>query len=201
MNGWMIDRDHESAEAARLARKAIETGRNDAVALSLSGLTLCYILGELDDGAACIDRALALNSNLAMAWSASGWIRINYGDPVAGIEHIARAMRLSPFDPRMYQWRTATALGYTCAGQYDEGAAWAEKALQDQPGQAGALRMAAVCHVMAGRLSEAQRMIMRLRQVAPGLRVSNLSDVLPPFRRREDRTRIIDSLRKAGLPE
>jgi adenylate cyclase len=201
MNGWMADREQETAEAERLARRAIELGRDDAVALTNSGLALCYVLGELDDGAACIDRAIALNSNLAIAWSASGWIRINYGDPDKGVEHIARAMRLSPFDPHMYQWQTATALGCTCAGRYDEGAAWAGKALQDQPGHTGALRMAIVCRVMAGRLSEAQRLMARLRQVAPGLRVSNLSDVLPPFRRPEDRIRITEGLRKAGLQE
>jgi tetratricopeptide (TPR) repeat protein len=201
MNGWMIDREQETAETERLARRAIELGRDDPVALVHSGLALCYVLGKLDDGAACIDRAVALNSNLAIAWSASGWIRISYGHPDVGIEHIVRAMRLSPFDPQMYQWQTGAALGCTCAGRYDEGAVWAEKALQDQPGHTGALRMAIVCHVMAGRLLEAQRLMARLRGLAPDLRISNLAEVMPPFRRSEDSIRVIEGLRKAGLPE
>jgi adenylate cyclase len=201
MNGWMADRHHETAEAARLARRAIEIGRDDAVALTYGGLVLCYVLGELDDCAAYIDRALALNSNLAIAWSASGWLKICYGDPDTGVEHQARAMRLSPFDPRLYQWQTATALAHTCAGRYEEAAFWAERALQDQPGHMGALRMAAVSHLLAGRVAEAQRIMARLRQAVPGLRVSNLPDVMPPFRRQEDRIRIVEGLRKAGLPE
>ncbi len=201
MNGWMADRDHEIGEAARLARRAIEIGRDDAVALTYGGLVLCYMLGELDDTAAYIDRALALNSNLAIAWSASGWVKICYGDPDTGVDHEARAMRLSPFDPGMHWWQTATALAHTCAGRYEEAASWAEKALQNQPGHTGALRMAAVGHVLAGRVAEAQRIMARLRQAAPGLRLSNLADVMPPFRRQEDRVRIVEGLRKAGLPE
>ncbi|NKJ74095.1 hypothetical protein ELI13_12870 [Rhizobium ruizarguesonis] len=35
----------------------------------------------------------------------------------------------------------------------------------------------------------------------PALRLSNLADVLPPFRRPDDRNRYIEALRMAGLPE
>jgi hypothetical protein len=37
--------------------------RDDAVALSYGGHTLGYVVGDLDDGAAFVDRALVLNSN------------------------------------------------------------------------------------------------------------------------------------------
>jgi hypothetical protein len=40
-----------------------------------------------------------------------------------------------------------------------------------------------------------------LREVDPGLRLSNLDRVAPPPRRAEDRARFIEGLRKAGLPE
>ena len=102
-NGWMVDRAQEIAEAARLARRAIELGRDDAVALSYGGLVLGYVVGDLDDGAAFVDRALVLNSNLAAAWGASGWMKICFGEPDTAIEHAARAMRLSPLDPRLFR--------------------------------------------------------------------------------------------------
>ena len=57
-NGWMVDRAEETAEAARLARRAVELGRDDAVALSYGGFALGYVVGDLDDGAAFVDRAL-----------------------------------------------------------------------------------------------------------------------------------------------
>ncbi|HVH83282.1 MAG TPA: adenylate/guanylate cyclase domain-containing protein, partial [Steroidobacteraceae bacterium] len=97
--GWMTDRAEEIAETARLARRAVELGREDAAALSTSGMALAYVVGDLDDGAAFIDRALALNPNLAAAWYYSGWARIWLGEPDSAIEPISRAMRLSPLDP------------------------------------------------------------------------------------------------------
>jgi hypothetical protein len=59
----------------------------------------------------------------------------------------------------------------------------------------------AASHALAGRLAAAQEMMARLRDFNPGLRLSNLDDVLPPFRRLDDRNRYVDALRKAGLPE
>src|SRR5262249_30761107 len=40
LNGWMADRAKETAEAARLARQAVELGKDDAVALSRGGFAL-----------------------------------------------------------------------------------------------------------------------------------------------------------------
>jgi hypothetical protein len=123
------------------------------------------------------------------------------GDPDAAIQHVMRAMRLSPVDPRSFQWQTATALAHLCADHYDVAALWAERALRDQPGFASALRLGAASHVHAGRLAEAQKLTSRLRECYPGLRLSNLAEVIPRFRRAEDRARIVEGLRKAGLPE
>ena len=74
-NGWMTDRGQEVAEAARLARKAVQVGKDDAVALSRAGHTLALVVHELDVGALFIDRALSLNPNLASAWFSSGRLR------------------------------------------------------------------------------------------------------------------------------
>ena len=65
MNGWVTDRAQEIAETARLARRAAELGKDDAVALCAGGFALAYVVGDLDDGGAMIDRALVLNPNLA----------------------------------------------------------------------------------------------------------------------------------------
>ena len=128
-NGWMVDRAQEIAEAARLARRAVELGRDDAVALSYGGHTLGYVVGDLDDGAAFVDRALVLNSNLAAAWGLSGWMKICFGEPDTAIKHAALAMRLSPLDPRLFVWQFYTALAHLCAGRYDDAALWAERSV------------------------------------------------------------------------
>jgi TolB-like protein len=78
-DGWTTDRVRETAEAERLARRAAEVGKDDAVALCLGGFGLAYVVGDLARGAAMIDQALVLNPNLAVAWSWSGWVRTFHG--------------------------------------------------------------------------------------------------------------------------
>src|SRR5205823_9500100 len=57
MNGWMADRAKEIAETARLAQQAVELGKDDAVALTMGGFALAFVMGEVEDGAAFIDQA------------------------------------------------------------------------------------------------------------------------------------------------
>ena len=47
---------------------------------------------------AVIDQALVLNPNVAAAWAISGWVDVWLGDATIALEHLERAMRLSPLD-------------------------------------------------------------------------------------------------------
>ena len=47
---------------------------------------------------AVIDQALVLNPNVAAAWAISGWVNVWLGDATIALEHLERAMRLSPLD-------------------------------------------------------------------------------------------------------
>ncbi len=199
-NRWMTDRVQELAEGARLARRAAELGKNDAVALSRGGFALAYIAGNLDDGATFIDRALVLNPNLAVAWYFSGWVRVWLSEPELSIEHLKLAMRLSPLDPLMALMWTAAAFAHFLADRYDEASSWAERALRENPTLRSAIRIAAATNAVAGRVKQAQNEMARMRQLDPTLRVSNLADVMP-FRRPEDLAKLAEGLRKSGLPE
>jgi hypothetical protein len=63
--------------------------------------------------------------------------------------------------------------------------------------QAG-LRIGAASNAMAGRPEEAHQTVVRLQRLNPALRVSNLTDVLGPYRRAEDLAR--DTRRDCGKP-
>src|SRR5262249_53707011 len=191
----------ESAETARLARLAAELGKDDALVLSFAASSLAYVVGQLDEGIALIDRALVLNPNLARAWTFSGWARVWIGQPDVAIEHLTRAMRLNPLDDTMYSMQTATAHAHFFAGRYDEASSWAAKALRERPDFLSAWHMAAAGSALAGHTEEAKTACTRLRQLDPALRVSNLNNLLGPYRRPADRTRYVEGLRKAGLPE
>ena len=109
-------------------------------------------------------------------------------------------MRLSPLDPLIAQSKMGTAHCYFFLGRYAEAASWAALASQDGPDNQAALRITAASNALAERTKEAHEAIARLRQLNPTLRVSNLKEVLGPYRQ-EDLSRYEDALRRAGLPE
>ncbi len=200
VSGWMTDRQNEAAEAERLARQAAELGRDDPIALCAAGMALAYVVGDLDEGAALIDRALSLNPNLAWAWLFSGWVRVWLGQPEVAIEHEAKAMRLSPHDSAFFNMQAATALAHFFAGRYVEALSWVERAIRAQPNHIIALCTAAATSALLGRNGEAKTALVRLRQLDPALRISNLEEVIP-IRQPEHFAIWAEGLRKAGLPE
>jgi tetratricopeptide (TPR) repeat protein len=200
INGWISDGAQEGAEGARLARRAVELGKNDAVALTRGGHALAHFAGDLDSCIAFLDRALVLNPNLAAAWFLGGFLRVWHGEPDDAIERFARAMRLSPLDPEMYRMQAGMAVAHLFAGRFDTASAWAEKAFRDLPSFLLAVSIIAASHALAGRTDEARRAMHHLRQLDPALRISNLEDWLS-LRRPEDLATFADGLRRAGLPE
>jgi TolB-like protein/class 3 adenylate cyclase len=200
-NGWISDTTNEIAEVTRLAQRAVELGKHDAIALAASGFALALVVRDLGVGAALIDRALVLNSNLAEAWNYGGWVKNWLGEPEPAIERFAHAMRLSPLDPRATAMRAGTAHAHFFLGRYDEAASWAAMALQDHPDFQTGLRIDAASNAMAGRPEQAHKAVARLRQLNPALHVSTLKDVVGPYRRADDLSRYQEALRQAGLPE
>jgi TolB-like protein len=198
--GWMIEHVLESAEATRLARKAVLLGGDDPVALCMGGYALAFVAREFDDAAAFMDRGLAVNPNLAQAWNLSGWLRVWRGEPDLALDHAARAMRLSPLDPSTFSMQAAVAYAHFLAGRYDMASSCAEKAMRDNPTFLLAIYIFAASNALAGRVEPAQKGMARARECNPDLRTSNLGD-LAPFRRAEDLALFAKGLREAGLPE
>jgi TolB-like protein len=200
VNGWTINRSEEEAETRYLVRRAAVIGKDDAVALCFSGLAAAYVTNDCEGGIALIDRALVLNPNLAAAWNASGWVRAFLGETDLAIEHVQRAMRLSPLDPLMFVMYHVTALAHFVAGRYGEAALWAGKALREQPNFLATVRLSAASHALSGRVDLARNAVARARELDPAVRLSNVKDRLGPFRA-EDFSTYRDALQMAGLPE
>jgi TolB-like protein/Tfp pilus assembly protein PilF len=200
MNGWISDRARDYAEGARLANRALELGVHDAVALTRGGHALAHFGGDLDTGTAAVDRALVFNPNLTVAWHLSGFQRISRGEPDDAIERFARAMRLSPLDPEMFQMQTGTAMAHMFAGRFDTASAWAERAARSLPDVLRVFAFGAASHALAGRMDEARRAMRHVRRLGPALRLSGVEDWVV-LRRPEDLATFVEGLRKAGLPE
>jgi TolB-like protein len=201
LQGWMAERAQEVSEGERLARCAAKFGRDDANALAFAGFTLAYTALDLEDGAAYVNQAVALNTNHAPAHHFSGWIKVWLGEPDLALQHFDHAMRLSPVDPFIYFNLHGAAHALFFAGRFDEAIERALAALREQPDHNGALRIAVASMAKGGRRHEAASMLVRLRSSDPTLRVSNLRNKLGAYRDRKHVAIYEDALRAAGLPE
>ena len=71
LNGWMNDPEQEIAEGTRLARRAVDLGKGDAVALTRGGHALAHFAGDLDGashfriGRSCSTRILPRHGSSA----------------------------------------------------------------------------------------------------------------------------------------
>jgi Flp pilus assembly protein TadD len=109
-------------------------------------------------------------------------------------------MRLSPQDPQIFSMQGAIACAHFVAGRYAEAFSSAETAMREHPNFLLATCIAATSAAPAGRFEEARKAMVRLRRIDPGLRISNLNDVIS-YLRAEDFAKWAEGLRKAGLPE
>jgi tetratricopeptide (TPR) repeat protein len=183
-----------------LARRAIELGHEDAVALTRAGHALAHLADDSDAALALLDRAKMLNPNLAAAWFLGGFVRVWRGDPDDAAEHFAQAMRLSPLDPEMYRMQAGMAVARLFAGRFDDASSWASKAFRELPSFLMGVAVCAASQALAGRVDEARPTMQHLRALDPAFRVSKLQDLLP-IRRPRDLSVFSEGLRKAGLPE
>jgi adenylate cyclase len=197
--GDIFDQEAVS-ETLRLAQRAVQLDRDDPVVLSRVAWAQAHVVRDLDAASGHAELALTLNPNLAMAWAISGWIQLWSGNPELGIEHLSRGMRLSPLDPNVRFGFAAIAHAYFMAGHYDEAWSSAEKAVR-QWATAPAYRIAAASAALAGHADQAAKFVGLLLEADPTRRVSNLTDVLGPYRRPDDVARYKQGLRSAGLPE
>jgi adenylate cyclase len=191
--------DEDNAEVARLVRIAVRIADDDAVALGNTAWAIAYVLQDLSHAKSLVDRAVALNPNLARAWGFSGWINLWSGNPAVAAEHLARAVRHDP----LHSMNIWSAMAHACffLDRYSESMTWAERGLRESPDAHPSLRIFAASAAFAGMTESARKAGVRLCAVDPMFRVSRLGSYLGPYRNREFVEKYAEGLRLAGLPE
>jgi TolB-like protein len=193
--GWRSDAAQECVEARRLVKRAIELDKDDPTVLARAGQVISDLLGEVEEGAALVSRAINLDPNLVIARYSRGGEHLLLGDVDAALEQFHVAVRLSPLDPLLFFAQTGIAYAHFMAGRYDDGASWARSAVLQRPNYLDAQFILAACLAMPGRVEEARVICARLMQLKPALRISRIKT---KFRRAEDIERIVASLPDRG---
>ena len=195
-------------KGARFA--AAETAATKALSLApdhaLAHLTLGMVLGFTNraaQGIAEYERALALDRNMAGAHSLIGQNKLFIGRAEETEAHVLEALRLSPRDPWAYVWLLTAGFAACLLGRNEEAASWFRRSIE-------ANRNFALCHFIhatvlanAGRLDEARSELAAGLALDPGFTIANFQSAVssdnPLYL--EQRARIIDDMRRAGIPE
>jgi TolB-like protein len=198
--GWRTDAAEEIAETRRLARRAIELDQDDPSVLARAGHALAFVVGEVEEGADLVLRAINLDPNQATARYWMGWIHLWLGEIDAAIEQFHVALRLSPLVPSIFTAHAGMAWAHFMAGRNEEASSWAATTVRRQPNFLSGQCIMMACHAMSGRVEEARQACILALQLEPALRISRIKDVAP-FRRAEDIERLAQAYRIAGMPE
>ena len=202
MQGWIDDPATDGAEAIRYAQIALQCAGHDADVLARSAMTLQIGSFNADTDAAntLAERAVSLNPNQALGWAASGWTKRNLGQHKLALDHFARALQLNPFDPSNSTVMTGMAWAHFLLGEYHEAQSTLHRALAERPSHLPALRLKAAVDVALGNIERARQTMSRILELNPGDKISNIN-IVRLSHRPEDRTRTIECLRLAGMPE
>jgi adenylate cyclase len=200
-HGWAALSEADRDEAVRLARRAIETGRDDPDAIWMAGQVVVFFAGEHAAAASAIDRALALNPNSAHAWMVGGWVQCMLNKPDSAIDSLRRGLRLSPLDPLGWMFKNWLALAHLVAGRYEDAMEWVDQSLREQPRYIHAVRTKVVLCAQLGRITEAHDWLSRVLALQPQLTVTGFR-MLAGMRFSPELMGVyVEGLRRAGLPE
>ena len=146
------------------------------------------------------EEALRLNPNELNGWMFGAAAKMWLGEHQTAIDYCERALRVSPLDPRIFFAQTTLAFSYFFVGDYEQGYTCAMTASRHHPNFPPALRAAMACSAMSGKSENAQKLWRQVALLSPSDRVST-HRVLIAFRRNQDRAKLGEAFRIAGMPE
>jgi len=194
---WMED-ERIAAEGKEYALRAVESGVDDAFALSRAALFIGLSLRDAGTADAIVDQAIAVNPNLSDAWRIRGWISLWLGQHEQTLEQFQYAVRLNPLDPRNYAAENGLAMANFFLHRFEIALSWATKSMARQKNYAVPVRFAAASYAMLGRIADANALGAQVR--ASGFTIS-LFKKRNPFKRQEDVDLLTEAYRRAGVPE
>jgi adenylate cyclase len=202
--GWSDDPDESYALGLACAQHAVEVDNTDARAHA--AVAYSYAYGSQHDLCQThIERACKLNPNDADILALKGLFLAYLGNPAEGVKSAEAARRLNPLAPEWYLWCFGIAL-YTASRYEDAVAAWRQMA--NPPTEIFACLAAG--YAQLDQLDEAQACLVEFHKRASKELPNYPGDDRAgwqtywfnsfPYKHAADQRRLLDGLRKAGLP-
>ena len=198
--GWTDTPVQSLDRAEELALKTLAVDDSHAEAYCL--MSVVYMSRRQHDKAVAYgEKTLALAPNFADIQATIAIPFMYSGRAEEAIELVQHAMRLSPYYPAWYL--PVIGMAYRFTGQYEKAIdameSWRARA---NPRSALPHLFLAIFYVEAGRGEEAQVAVAEVLKRKPKASIAGyLKAKTFPYKDQADIERVVDSLRKAGLPE
>jgi adenylate cyclase len=162
--------------------------------------TMVCIATRNGEGVTAGRKAVELNPNFAYGYSFLGAALAASGNGDDALATIDRAVRLSPRDLLRDEFDLFYAFAHFQRGDYARAADFAASAASLRPGHAYPYRILAASSALVGDLRRAAAALAEILALTPGFTLAQ-AESQNVYQRAEDRARLIDGLRLAGLTE
>ncbi len=204
--GRSTDPRADLKRADELASRAIAVDANNQLGHVAKGNVL-RVERRFEDAIAEFERALALDPDVAEAYGGVGATYGDIGQYEKAIEFFDKAIRLSPQQTQeLAIWCHGKGVAYFGLQQYDQAIEWARRSIAINPNFASALGILAASLGLTGHEAEARNAEQRRAALSKIKNIAVLNKAFAPPPSADPRTRatfdrIIEGLRKAGMPE
>ena len=198
--GWshMIPGFDDNLERANeMAERGVALDGTSGTALARLGWIQAF-LRRYDQAVANLEKAIALASNNAEVYATFGQVLNFWGNPERGLEMIEKAFSLDTIAPPAWEFQMGHS--HLLLRQYDQALAKFHRAVERAPKLGVGHLYLACAYVKLERLDDASDAIKTALEITPQYTLREVARIWP-WRIDEVRNRILDSLRKAGLPE
>ena len=197
VSGWSATPAQTLEEAERTARQAARLDERNPYALWALGMA-CLWARRYDEALGATERATAFNPNFALGHIALGVTHHYLGRSEEALKHFERAVALDPFCPDI--WLHLRAQAEYQLGRYAEAVSLLKRRILRNPETDASRALLAASLGQMGLVEEAREAWRELMRVNPDYSIEQRREVLP-YKNPDDFERVVEGLRKAGLPE
>ena len=196
------DRTARLAAAEATLIKALSLAPNHAMAHCLLGLVQVFT-NRTAQGIAECEWALELDRNLALAHAVIGFAKYVIGRAKETEGHVREALRLSPRDTSDYVWLVWVGNAKMQLGADEEALTWMRRGLEANRNLAVTHFFLAAALAQLGRLDEARDAAQAGLVLDPSFTIHRfrLGAATDDPTYLSGRERVLDGMRKAGVPE
>ena len=207
LNGYYPNGNEERLKRAEpLLGRALALDDRHLIALKAKA-ALLRAQGKFDDAIAAAQAVIAQNPGEPWAYKEVALSTMYLGRTTDALDWFERAERLGPRDPGRWTWLSGKGQVLLLLGRTDEAITSLRAALDSNPAAIGEYSVLAAAYALNGRNDEAHAALAQYTQANPGATVANFRSLSPvPLRLtdpsyRQQRRRLEDGLRKAGMPD